>query len=133
MPSWHNLIKYLKNCDTSHDLQNILYTKKNKTLWYLPSTFNTSHGHVRGSQYVVLIYSNLISAQDTNLNPVEFCWNSVDSIINKYTVTLPEMYKKKGCKNPQKTAIEDVSVVNLALHASVTEKKVIPKLTNKLS
>ena len=91
------------------------------------------HGQVLRSHYVVLIYSNLISAQDTNLNLVEFCWNSVDSIINKYTVTLPEMYKKKGCKKTKKTAIEDVSAVNLALHASVTEKKVIPKFTNKLS
>ena len=94
MPSWHNLIKYLKNCDTSHDLQNILYTKKNKTLWYLPSTFNTSHGHVRGSQYVVLIYSNLILTPNTSFNPVEFGWNSVDSVLmpSKFIVTLPEMY-----------------------------------------
>ena len=92
------------------------------------------HGQVLRSHYVVLICSSLISAQDTNLNPVEFCWNSVDSIINT-TILLhyQRCKRKKAAKKPKKTAIEDVSAVNLALHASVTEKKVIPKFTNKLS
>ena len=40
-----------------------------------------SHGHVLRSHYVVLICLNLISAPGTNLNPVEFSWNSVDSLL----------------------------------------------------
>ena len=58
------------------------------------------HGYILRSHYVVLICSNLISAQDTNLNPVEFGWNSEDSVFipNKCIATLPEIYKKKGCK-----------------------------------
>ena len=41
----------------------------------------------------ILFCSNLISTPDTNLNPVEFGWNSVDSVlmINKFTVILPEI------------------------------------------
>ena len=47
-------------------------------------------GHILRPHYV-LICSNLISVQDINLNPVEFGWNSVDSVLmsNKYIVTLP--------------------------------------------
>ena len=53
-----------------------------------------SHGHVLRSHYAVLICSNLILTPDTNLNSVEFYWNSVDSVLmrNKCIVTLPELY-----------------------------------------
>ena len=53
-----------------------------------------SHRHILRSHCVVLICSNLISAPDTTLNPVEFGWNSVVSVLmpNKYVVTLPAMY-----------------------------------------
>ena len=59
-----------------------------------------SHGHILRSHYV-LICSNLISAQETNFNPVEFGRNSVDSVLmsNKCIVTLPDMYTVTcGCK-----------------------------------
>ena len=51
------------------------------------------HEYVLRSDYFVLICSNLISVPETNLNPVEFCWNSVDSLSlpNKYIVTLTEI------------------------------------------
>ena len=63
--------------------------------------------------YVVSDCSNLISAPDTNLNLVEFDWNSVDSVLipNKFIVTLLKMYTF-GCK---KNALEDVSAATLAL------------------
>ena len=51
--------------------------------------------------YVVLICSNLISAPDTNFNPMEFDWNSVDSVLmpNECIVTLPQMSTVScGCK-----------------------------------
>ena len=54
-----------------------------------------SRGHILRSHYVVLICSNLISAPDTNWNPMEFsCNSSIDSILmpNKCIVKLPEMY-----------------------------------------
>ena len=38
-----------------------------------------SYEHTLRSQYVVLIFSNLILAAGVNVNPVEFGWNSVDS------------------------------------------------------
>ena len=94
-----------------------------------------SHGDELRSYYVVLNYSNLISAPDTNLNLVEFDWNSVDYILmpNKFIVTLPKVYTF-GCK---KNALEDVSVSSLALHAqnlaSAREKNVVPKFTNRIS
>ena len=52
-----------------------------------------SRGHILRSHYA-LICSNLISVQNTNLDPVEFGWNSVDSVLmsNKYIVTLLDMY-----------------------------------------
>ena len=42
--------------------------------------------HILRSHYAVLICANLISALDSNLSPVEFGWNSVDSVLipNKY-------------------------------------------------
>ena len=96
-----------------------------------------SHGDVLRSHYVVLNCSNLISAPDTNLNHVEFDWNSVDSVLmpNKCIVTLPKMHTATfGCK---KNALEDVSAASLALHAqnfaSATEKNVVPKFANILS
>ena len=61
-----------------------------------------SRGHILRSHYVVLICSNLISAPDTNWNPMEFsCNSSIDSILmpNKCIVKLPEMYTVTcGCK-----------------------------------
>ena len=101
MSSCHTLSKCFKNWDTFDDLHYILYKKKNKTLRSLPPTSNMSHGHVLKSHYVILSYLNLILAPDTNLNPVEFDWNSLDSVLtpNKYIVTLPEMYNITcGCK-----------------------------------
>ena len=53
------------------------------------------------SHYVVLICSNQMLGPDTNLNPVEFGWNTVDSVLmpNKCIVTLSEMYTASyGCK-----------------------------------
>ena len=79
-----------ESCDTSGELRYIFYTKKNKTLSYLLPASNISTWTFLRS-HVVLICSNLISAPDTNLNPVEFGWNSVDSVLmpNKCIVTLP--------------------------------------------
>ena len=104
MPSWDTIIKYFKNCDTFDNLWYILYIKKNKTLWCLPSSSNISHGHIHRSHYVILIYSNLILTPNTNFSPVEFGWNLIDSVLisSKCIVTLPMMYTvtcgyKKKC------------------------------------
>ena len=122
---------------TFDDLRYILYTKKNKKLRSLPPTSNMSRRDDLRPYYVVLNCSNLISAPDTNLNLVEFDWNSVDSVLmpNKCIVTLPKMYTVTfGCK---KNGVEDVSNASLALHAQnfaiATEKNVVPKFTNRLS
>ena len=63
-------------------------------LWSLPPTSNMLHGHILRSHYVGSIFPNLILALDTNLNPLEFGWNSVDSVLmpNKCIVTLPGIY-----------------------------------------
>ena len=52
-----------------------------------------SHWDVLRSYYVVLNCLNLILAPDINLNPAEFDWNSVDSLLmhNKFIVTLLKM------------------------------------------
>ena len=74
---------------------------KNKTSWSLSPTSSMSRGHILRSHYVILICSSLISAPDSNWNPVEFSWNSVDSVLmpNKCIVTLPEMSTVTwGCK-----------------------------------
>ena len=104
----------------------------------LPPTSNTSHRAALRSHYAILIFSNLISASDTNLNPVKFDWNLVDSVLTlkKCIVTLPKMYTVTfGCKKKQK--LEDVSAASLPLHAQnfacATEKNVVPKFTNRLS
>ena len=86
---------------SAFDLRYILITKKNKTLCSLLASSNMSHGHIVRSHYVILIWSNLISTPDSSLNPVEFGWNSVDSVLmpNKYIFTLPEMHIVTcGCK-----------------------------------
>ena len=70
-------------------------------LQYLPPTSNMSHGYILRSDYFVLICSNLISGTKANKNPVEFGWNSVDSVSlpNKCIVTVLEMYSVTcGCK-----------------------------------
>ena len=64
-----------------------------------------SHGDALRTYYVVLNCSNLILAQDINLNLVEFDWNSVDSVLmlNKFIVTVPKMYTVTfGCKKNAK-------------------------------
>ena len=123
-------IKYLNNCNTFDDLQRILYTKKNKALRSLLPTSNMSHGNELRSYYVTLNCSNLISAPDTNLNLVEFDWNSVDSVLlpDKFIVTLPKMYTF-GCK---KNALKDVSAVSLALHAQNFASAMEKKFTNRI-
>ena len=86
-----------ENCN----LRYILYIKKNKTVWFLPPISNTSHGHILRSLYFDLISSDMISAPETNSNPVEFGRNSVDSVLlpDKCILTLPEMYTVIcGCK-----------------------------------
>ena len=102
MPSCRRcFIKCLKIYDTMDDSRYILYTNKNKKLWSLLPTPNMSQGHFLRSHCVILICSNLISPPDTNLNPTEFGWNSVDSALmpNKCIVTLPKMYVVTcGCK-----------------------------------
>ena len=42
--------------------------------------YHLLHKHILRSHNVVLIFSNLILTPDSNLNPVEFGWNSVDSL-----------------------------------------------------
>ena len=62
---YHSSVLYSKeNCNTFDDLRYILYTKMNKTLWSLPST-DMPHGQALRSHYIVLICSNLISAQES--------------------------------------------------------------------
>ena len=110
-----------ENWYTFNYSRHIFYTKKNKTLWSLPPTSNISHGHFLRSHCVVFIYSNLISAPDSDLNPVEFGWDSVDSLLmpNKYIIRLIEMHSVTyGCK------------VNFA---NVKEKNVVPKFTHRLT
>ena len=97
-----------------------------------------SHGDDLRSYYVILNCSNRMSAPDTNLNLVEFDWNSVDSVLmpNKCIVTLPKMYIVTfGCK---KNALKYVSAASFALHAQnfVSGRRmenVVSKFTNKLS
>ena len=131
-------IKCFKNCDTFNHLRYILYTKKKKTLWFLPPTSNMSQGHILRSHYVVLICSNLISAPDTNLNPVEFDWNSVDSVLmpNKCIVALQEMYTVTcGCKKKctGRCRYSNVWRFFYIILASATEKNIVPKFTNRLT
>ena len=63
-------------------------------------TSNISQGHILRLLYVNLIFWNLILTPETNLNPVEFGRNSVDSelLSDKCIVTLPEMYTATICK-----------------------------------
>ena len=80
-----------------------------------------------------------MSAPDTNLNPVEFGWNSVDSVLmpNKCIVTLPEMYTTEMFLVPARNEQENVSVASLVLHAqyftSAKKKNVVPMVTHRLS
>ena len=91
-----------------------------------------SHGHIRRSHYVILIFTNLISAAGSYLNPVEFGWNSAESVLmpNKYIVTLPEMYTVTcGCKKKLhwKTSVQQVWSLHPHNFASPTEKNVVSK------
>ena len=92
-----------------------------------------SHGDDLRTYYVVLNCSSLISAPDTNLNLVEFDWNSADSVWSPINLSL-HYTATFGCK---KNGLEDVSAASLALHAqnfaSATEKNIVPKFTNRLS
>ena len=107
-------------------------------LWSLAPIPNMSHGHIQRSHYVVLICSSMTSAPDSNLSPLEFGWNSVNSVLipNKYIVTLPEMHTVT-CGYKRKTALEDVSAASVVLQAqnfkSATEKNVVPKFPLRLS
>ena len=94
-----HFIIYFKNCNTFDDLVYILYTRRTKRYDFYHLLL-ICHMNIF-SDHIVLICSNLISAPDTNLNPVEFGWNSVDSVLmpNKCIVKLPQMYTVTcGCK-----------------------------------
>ena len=95
-----------------------------------------SHGDALKLYFVVLSCSNQISAPNTNLNIVEFEWNSV-LLPNKCILTLRKMYTVTfGC---QKNALEPVSAASMALQtqsfaiAIATEKNFVPKITKRLS
>ena len=124
-----------KTCDTFDDLRHIFYTNKNKTLLSLSTTPKISQGHILRSHYIVLISTNLIQVPDTNLNPVEFGWNLLDSILmpNKCIVTLPQMLLHVAVR---KHALKDVRADSLVLHAqnftSATGKNVVSMFTNRL-
>ena len=112
--------------------------RRKKTLWPLPHTSNMSQGHILRSHYVVLICSNLISAPDTNLNPVDFDWNSVDSVLmpNKCIVALQAMYTVTcGCKKKctGRCRYSNVWRFFYIILASATEKNIVPKSTNRLT
>ena len=79
----------------------IFFTQQRARRTSLPRTSNMSHGYILKSHYFVLICSNRISVPETSFNPVEFGWNSIDSVLlpNKCIVQLPEMYTVTcGCK-----------------------------------
>ena len=127
-----------ENCNTFNNLRYIPYPKKNKKLWSWPPTSNMSHKHILRSHYVVLICSNLISAPDTNLNPAEFGWNSVDSILmpNKCIVTLLEIYTvtcgcKKKCTGRCQCSKFSASCTKFCKWKM--EKNAVPKFTNRRS
>ena len=71
------------------------------------------HGHILRSLYIDLI----CSATEKNFNPVEFGWNSVDSVLmtNKCIGTVP--WCTLLVVAARKNALEDVSATILALYA----------------
>ena len=116
-------IKCFKNCDTFGDLRFILYA---------------SHGHILRSHYVAFNCSNLISAPDTNLNPVGFGGNSI-LIQYWYPINVSLHYQRciLFLVAARKKTLEDVSAASFVLHAqnfaSAMEENVVPKFTNRLS
>ena len=85
-----------------------------------------------------IIRSNLISGNKTDLNPVKFGWNSVDSVLmaykcNCYTTRDVHCYLWLQEKN----ALEDISAASLALYkqkfATASEKNFVPNFTNRFS
>ena len=92
-----------------------------------------SHGYIL---YFVLIFSNLVAPPKTNLHPVEFGWNSVDSVLlpNMYYYTTRDVQLLVATR---KNAPQDVSAASLALHAqnfaSALEKNGAPKFTIRIS
>ena len=98
-----------------------------------------TYGHILWSNDVVLICLNLISApSDTNLNPAEFGWKSVDSVLvpNK-CISLHYQRCTLLLVAARKNALDDVSAASLVLHAQyfsiAMKKNVVPKFTHKLS
>ena len=125
-------IKYFNDCNTFDDLPCILYTKKNKTLRFLPPTSNMS----RGDDLRTLCCFKLFKSHIGTRHQFESSGSCYSVLMpNKFIVTLPKICTVTfGCK---KNALEDVSAVSLALHAqnfaSAREKNVLPKFTNRLS
>ena len=73
----------------------------------------------------------MISAPDINLNPVEFDWNLVDSVMipNKFIITLPEIYTVTcGSK---KNALENVSQ-QLFFYKTITRLKNLQQTVTKI-
>ena len=83
-----------------------------------------------------MIYSNLILAQDANLNAVKFGW-SVENTALMLNVLLQYQRCTLSPVASTKNALEDVSGASVALHVqklgNATEKNFVRKLTNILS
>ena len=90
-------IKYFNNCNTSDDLPCILYTKKNKTLRFLPPTSNMSRGDDLRTLCCFKLFK-LISAPDTNLNLLEFFiqyWCTINLSLHYQRYTLLHLAARK--------------------------------------
>ena len=89
--------------------------------------------HTSSRVFRVLICSNQISAPDTNLNPVKFGWNIVDSVLMP-NVSLHYQRWTLLLVVARKNTLKDVSVDSLTFDeqnfTSATEKNIVPIFTN---
>ena len=76
------------------DMRYFLYTKKKKPLSELPPTSHMLYGHLLRSHYFVRLYSNLLAENENQLNPGQFGWKSVNSILlpDRFSLHLPEAF-----------------------------------------
>ena len=88
------LLNVKADCETFDDLRYYLYMNRSKSMSELPPSSASLHGHLLRSFYFVRVNASLLQSPDKKLNPSQFGWQQIDSILvpEKLMIDMPDEY-----------------------------------------
>ena len=91
------LLNVKADCETFDDLR---YYLESKSISELPPSSTSLHGHLHRSFYFVRVNASFLQSTDKKLNPSQFGWQQIDSILvpEKLMIDMPDEYTTTcGC------------------------------------